>query len=154
MSTPTFTATTPQAYDSPRAIAARRALLYSQILIASSAYTSTQTGLTFDVPPGGNLLVWLVCTAASGTGGLTLKIEIQDPTSLVWLNIGQDSAARTSVLNLGFAVGPGAGNSGTLTNSSFVTKQFPVAGKCRVTVSHGDASSYTYSVNALVMGPG
>ena len=94
--------------------------------------------------------MYLVPTVASGTGGLTLKIEIQDPISGSWASIGNDTGPRLTASIIGFVVGPGSSASGSLANSTFVTKQFPICGTCRVTVVAGDASSYTYSVTYTI----
>lgn len=118
--------------------------------LASATRTATTTSSAVNVDPGRTLTVFLLPTAASGTGGLTLSIEMQDPTSSTYVAIGQDMTARTGTSNLGFQVGPGSSGSGTLASSSYVMKQITVSGNVRIKVTHGDASNYTYSVTYTI----
>lgn len=154
MASPSLNVLIAQSNDSPRTLAARRAGIYTGTLIAAATYTSTQTGLTFQVPPGGTAQAFLVITAASGTGGLTIRFEIQDPTSLAWIIVCTSSAATLSASTLIFSVGPNATRVGGLSNSAALAYQYPLVGNCRCTVVHGDASNYTYSVNVQISGPG
>jgi len=154
MPAPSLLTLTAQDKDSPRTLSARRGGTVSGTLIASAAYTSTQTGLTFNVPPGGTAQCFVAVTAASGTGGLTVRFEMQDPTSGNWYGVCTASAATISVGSSVYSVGPGSTRTGGMSNYSALAYQYPIVGNCRVVVNHGDASSYTYSANVQVIGPG
>ena len=119
-------------------------------LLASAARTSdpavtAQTGNQF---PG--LLLVLDVTAASGTGGLTLSVRGYDPVG------GSNTFTLLTDPNLILATGtyaflicPGAG---AAANGVRVSEAFAMPQKWDVAIVHGDGSSYTYSLAALLLG--
>lgn len=117
-------------------------------LLASAARTATTTSaLTLDTTGYDTITLMLSITAASGTGGLTLRLEMQDPVSGIWMGLGADTTARTTTNQLGFQFGPGSPGTQTgISTFSTLFKQCAFTGPIRVTVAHGDASSYTYAV--------
>ena len=91
----------------------------------------------------------LVCniTAASGTGGLTFKLQGKDPLSGAYYDVGANLAivtAGTVVVN----VGEGIWNTTATTTSANVNQYMPYI--WRIAVAVGDASSYTYSCSYVL----
>jgi hypothetical protein len=139
----------PQDTDTERLLLAR--------LLASAAVKTTGTGLasaartattqTADITTNGyrGIIVYLSVTAASGTGGLTLRIRGKDPVSTSYASLTQDSTARivTGLWSMSFGAGSAAPSGAALTGSS---SGFFLPDTIRLEVAHGDASSYTYSL--------
>lgn len=90
-------------------------------------------------------IVVLNVTAASGTGGLTPILQVQDAVSGTWINYSTGPSAITTT---GFKVvvyypGPSSGLGGNVIQSV----QAPLPSLWRLTVAVGDATSYSYSVS-------
>lgn len=116
-------------------------------LLASAARTASTSTASIDLSGFRSLVLFLNISAASGTGGLRLFVEYQDPISGLWRTpVVIPSAAVTSVQMVPVLIGPGLG---TLSSASVALGGIgglPLSSQMRVTVSHGDASSYTYSL--------
>lgn len=103
------------------------------------------------------ILVVLTVTAASGTGGLTVRINAQEQpihagTSAPWFTpLNRAPTAVTSTGTYSYSIYPfGANNGGNLTQATagFLPRDFSVS------VDHGDSSSYTYSLGySLLLWP-
>ena len=119
-------------------------------VLSSAARTASTTSSSFTVLPGQTLTLQLNITAASGTGGLTLRVDMLDPVSGVWSGICQDTSARTTTLTNMYQVGPGSTRSGGMVNASLLGYQAQLVGPVRVTITAGDASSYTYGITASI----
>ena len=89
-------------------------------------------------------IIFLNVTAASGTGGLTLQLRGYDGFGNV-ANFFAASAAVTATGTFVYVV-----SAATLTAAAGVTQvaQMAVPQFVDIQVSHGDSSSYTYSVSA------
>lgn len=87
------------------------------------------------------VLVTLNVTAASGTGGLSLRIQVQDPVSGTFFNYNATPTAVTATGMYSYLVYPGV-------SGGFTTQLSPVVlpRTWQISVSHGDGTSYTYSV--------
>ena len=115
-------------------------------LLPSATRTATtnsanQTNLT-----GCGVMVYLNVTAASGTGGLKVAIQVIDPSSG---SVGTVFIATTAVTATGiytYTIYPGLGVSeGALSANCLL----PVG--WRIQVQHSDGSNYTYSVGASII---
>lgn len=135
-----------QTGDGERAILARLAGgCISGTALASAARSATTLSSNIDARGARAIIVYLNITAASGTGGLTLRLFGVDPvSSTVATSASVSTAATTSGTRI-YHFGPGVGaasgatlawgGAGVMLGSLFA-----------VQVLHGDASSYTYSV--------
>lgn len=117
-------------------------------LLASAARTST-TGTSNQTNRGAlGVHIILRVTVASGTGGLSVLIYGIDPVSGVAYQL---NAAPTAVTTTGifcYEIHPGAVTAGVAVpqrTSGRLPRSFTV------TVSHGDASSYTYSLGQCLL---
>lgn len=117
-------------------------------LLASATRTATTSSVTLDLSGFRSVLLFLNITAASGTGGLCIFVEYLDPASWTWNRLWNypSTAARLTTAGLQIAaVGPGLGTqSGGVNQAGFSSS--PLASQLRITINHGDASNYTYSV--------
>lgn len=89
------------------------------------------------------ILVWLNITAASGTGGLVLRVQAKGPTSGEYVNLNAATAALTATGTYTYLIYPGSGAAAGDINQ--VTSA-PLPRTWRIAIAVGDASSYTYSV--------
>jgi hypothetical protein len=121
--------------------------------LASAARTALTDSPTFYNPGCRGIFIWLVITVASGTGGLTVKVLVRDPVS------GSPPAAFTAgaaILAVGtyaYELCPGAstpGTAGTLLVNTRVAGSLPPE-RFIIEIGVGDASSYTYSVGAMLL---
>jgi hypothetical protein len=87
-------------------------------------------------------------TAASGTGGLQLTVENQDPVSGQWAQSNSTPTAVTATGLQKLQIYPGASstNPGATQSSSG-----PLGRTWRIHVFAGDATSYTYSVGYTLL---
>ncbi len=114
--------------------------------ITSAARTATLNSNDITNPNGRGLLIFLNVTAASGTGGLTLRVQAKDPVSGNYyaLNAAPTAVTATGLQCYNVSVGAqstnAAQNVGTALPRTF-----------RINVTHGDSSSYTYSVGYSLM---
>lgn len=80
-------------------------------------------------------------TAASGTGGLTVLIQLEDALSGKLITLLQ-SALITTISTVVLTVYPGVAAVANVSANDVLPRGF------RVTVTAGDGSSYTYSISA------
>ena len=116
-------------------------------LLGSATRTATVSSDTQRVDETMNsdaqLVVFLNVSAASGTGGLTLTIEGLDPVSATWFRM-LTGAGLITTGKRAYVLGPGSSATAAADITGAVPA--PVPESWRVTVTHGDASNYTYSV--------
>lgn len=115
--------------------------------LASAARTATTNSSDITNHNAVGILVFLNVTVASGTGGLQVQVMAKDPVSGSYFAL---NAAPTAVTGTGlklYVVDPGSsGGNATQATEASLPRTF------RITVTHGDGSSYTYSVGyALVV---
>lgn len=119
---------------------------HQQVLLASAARTaSANSPQVRNYNHRGGILT-LRITASSLTGGLTLKIAPADPVDgsapvAVWTD---PSAPRTAAVSYTFLFYPGAATGGGSAYTSIAS--IPLPDLFTVTVTAGDASSYTYQL--------
>ena len=140
----------PQNDDSVAMLLARlRGTPRSGTLLASAARTTSTSCAEFDAAGYRGILVFLNVSAASGTGGLIVRVEHYDPVTGTWFSGPYvPSAPKTTTGTLlcmfgsGIAVGSNSSVNASLTGyiGAFLNSRM------RVSVLASDASSYTYSV--------
>lgn len=116
-------------------------------LLASATRTATTSSAAINAANAKALIIFLNVTAASGTGGLRPTIDFLDPVSGNWRGlVACFSAAVTATGTTPFAAGPGIGSGQGFAINSGGWVGVPMSSQLRITVSHLDASSYTYSL--------
>lgn len=95
----------------------------------SAARTATPTAITFSVGPYGTLRLVLDATAITSTPSIVVTVEMFDAVSAKWVTVLTSAAITTVSTNM---LGPIAG----------------LRGQVRVTVTHGNGNSITYSLSA------
>lgn len=117
-------------------------------VLASAARTTTPDSQEFTLPSGArNLMVTVDATAHAATPSVVFKIEGVDPVSgntFPLLSSVAVTAANTATAVLSLSVGPG------ITAANNVAAAVPLPSRVRITATHGDADSITYSVGAYV----
>lgn len=90
------------------------------------------------------IIVYLRVTAASGTGGLSVRINAVEPTSgtVVPLNAAPTAVIATGITT--YVVYPSGGAAAAITQ---LTTGLALPPEFTITVGKGDASSYTYAVS-------
>lgn len=119
------------------------------VALASAARTASTASPDITNHNARGIMVMLNVTAASGTGGLQVRVQAKDPVSGNYLGINSAPAAITAVGMQVYVLYPGANT--TNTDIAQVSGLL-VPRTLRIFVSHGDGSSYTYSVSyALIL---
>lgn len=118
-------------------------------LLSSAARTSTTTATAQTANQFPGVLLILDVSTASGTGGLTLTIRGYDPISDNTFDLLVDSTAITATGTFAFLIQTG---SGAAAEGVRVSEQFTLPAKWDVSIAHGDGSSYTYSLAAILIG--
>jgi hypothetical protein len=113
----------------------------SYTVLESAARTATPTTTTRKNYGGKGLVVIMDVTAVTATPALTLKVEGYDPVSGKYWTILQSAAYATTGTRV-HTVYPGATVATNLAVSDVLPRSY------RVSVTHGDADSATYSVSA------
>jgi hypothetical protein len=116
-------------------------------LLASAARTATTSSSNQTNYNGRGVLLILNVTAASGSGGLTLRVQGVDPVSGLSVALNTPPAAITATGTFGYLVYPGiAGPNLSQASSTVLPRTWFVS------MTHGDATSYTYSLGyALIL---
>lgn len=109
--------------------------------LASAARTTTTNSSSITNYNASALAIFLNVTVASGTGGLTVRVQGIDPVSGSVIALNAAPTAVTAIGTTLYVIGLGASGGGAAQATSA-----PVPRTWRVAVTHGDASSYTYSV--------
>lgn len=108
-------------------------------LLASGARTAETPSPNVVNYNGRGAVVFVSITAASGTGGLQVVFQGQNPTTGEYHDLHAAPAALTGIGRFTYALYPGS-TGGTSGWGSVLPRNF------RVRVGHGDATSYTYSL--------
>jgi len=119
----------------------------SSILTSALRTATTQSSDQTNTGSRG-VLIFLNITAASGTGGLTLRILGKDPVSGQYFYINAAPTTITATGQYGYVLGPGCmsyGGSLQQTTATILPRVWAVQ------IVHGDGSNYTYSVGASVV---
>lgn len=138
----------PQNDDSVAMLLARiRGTPLRATALASAARTISTSSADIETLGFRGIGIWINCSVASGTGGLTTYVQTQDPVSGIWTLSYVASAPITTVRTTSILLGPGVSigsNIGLPTGQS--DRGIMLPSKIRLYVVHADATSYTYSV--------
>jgi hypothetical protein len=100
-------------------------------IYSSAARTATPTAITFNMGQRSKMRVFLDATAITSTPSVVVTVDVQDPTSGKFMNV-LTASAITAVSSTALALIDG------------------LTGLVKVTVTHGNANSITYTVGALL----
>ncbi|MDE1904966.1 MAG: hypothetical protein KGH75_00765 [Rhodospirillales bacterium] len=112
-------------------------------LVASAAYTTTQTSADQTNTNGRGVIVVLDMTAV-GTGSVTLEIDGKDPVSGKYYTILTGAAVTSNSTNI-YRVYPGLTAAANATASDVLPRTW------RAKVTANNANSATYSVGAIIL---
>lgn len=118
--------------------------------IALASALRTVTTATADILNVNNkgVMVFLNVTAASGTGGLQVRIQCKDPISGTYTGMNAAPAAVIATGHTVYLFGP------LNTSGSNITVYNGILPRTwRISVTHGDSSNYTYSVGYCMVWP-
>lgn len=107
--------------------------------LASAARTATVSSADITNYNGHGLLVFFDCTASAVTPSITLKIQGKDPASGKYYTILESAAITGTATNV-YRVDP------LLTAAANTIAKDLVPDTFRITMTHSDADSITYSV--------
>lgn len=110
-------------------------------IYASAARTATPTAVTFSTGRAKELRIVIDATAITATPSVVFTVDYSDSASGKWINL-ITSAAITATGTTVLLAALGA------TASANVAVNQPLPDTLRVTATHGDADSITYSVSA------
>jgi hypothetical protein len=137
----------PDTADGERLLLAKmRGIPIAGTALASAARTASTLSANFPTKGARGIIVYLNVTAASGTGGLTLRPFGVDPQTMAVATSGTTTGVITTVGLRVFHFGPGCGaaNAGS---SAWGSVGIMLGRLMALQVLHADASSYTYSLN-------
>ncbi len=117
--------------------------------LASAARTSSTNSADQVNYNGRGVQVVLDVTAASGTGGLTVRIQGKDPVTGKYYNLNAAPTAITATGTYVYTLSPGESNAASGDVQQRTAGALPRT--WRVSVTHGDGSSYTYSVGVVTL---
>lgn len=115
------------------------------IALASAARTATTSSADLYNVDGLGVLVILDVTAITATPSLTVSVQGKDPASGKYVTLFTGAAVTTVSTNT-YVVYPG------VTETANVDAAVPVPRTFRITVTHADADSATYSVGYSTIG--
>ena len=113
--------------------------------LASAARTATNSSADLYNPDGLGVLIWLDVTAIVTAPSITLSLQGKDPASGKYTTLFT-GAAVTTVSTTTYVVYPG------VTETANVDAAVPVPRTFRVTVTHANGNSITYSVGYSTIG--
>lgn len=114
-----------------------------KVVYASAARTATPTAVEISTYRAKALRVVIDVTAVTATPLLTVTVDGKDNLSGKYYNLITSAVIGTAVTTV-LTIAPGVTVAANLAVSA------PLPDTCRITVSHGDADSATYSVSAQI----
>ena len=120
---------------------------YVEVLPKGTTRTTAYTSPTYIAKTEAGILVVLDVTAASGTGGLTLRINAHDQASSQAVPLNAAPTAVTATGTTSYALYPFGVVAGSVTQATsfYLPRMFSIS------VAVGDASSYTYSLGYCLL---
>lgn len=119
-------------------------------LLTSAARTATVASAAQTNYSNRGVILTVNVTAASGTGGLNMQLQVQDAVSGNWFTYtAYGSTTKLTAIGTYAFVSYPAASGGTWSNSG--AGSAPLPQMWRLNVAVGDSSSYTYSVSAQVV---
>jgi len=122
---------------------------FEGIALASAARTANTASADLISYNSIGIIAVLNVTAASGAGGLQVRVQGKDPVSGNYYNLNDNPTAVTATGIYNYQMWPG--NSSTNTGSTR-SHSGVLARTFRIFVIHADSSSYTYSVGYVLCG--
>jgi len=119
-----------------------------RLLLASAARTATTTSSVLRNRRHRGIQLVLIVTAASGTGGLTLHLQQVDRDTGNTVDMLVDGTAVTTTGTFAFQMAPGEGAASNGIRGA-AARYLP--SDWQTSIVHGDASSYTYSLSAVLL---
>jgi hypothetical protein len=117
----------------------------TKTIYASAARTATPTAVQVAIPRGcKGIRVVLDATVIAATPAVTTTIDTLDSVSGKWINLLTSAAVATVTTNT-YVVALGVTVAANLSASA------PLGDQVRITCTHGDADSITYSVGATLI---
>jgi len=116
-----------------------------QTVFASAARTATPTAVALDTAHINHLVLVIDCTVDPAAASVVFDVDFRDPISGKYITMLASSAIAavgTTVLQ----VGPG------LVAAANSISAHPLSSDVRITATHADADSITYSVSAFLYG--
>lgn len=118
---------------------------------SSQVRTSTFTSSSYSVVDRTRMIVYLNVSAASGTGGLQVRILGVDSVSGNTFPLNAAPTAVTSTGQYAYVIGPGVTSYGGSVSATAITAT-AIPSTFQIQIVHGDSSSYTYSVSLSIGG--
>jgi hypothetical protein len=150
MSDINFTSFLPETTDSERLLLAKLLALgitrKTGTALASATRTVTTQSATIESRGARGIIAWINVSSASGTGGLNLALRGVDPVIGGNSLLMQQSASMTTTGLRAFSVHPGNGAAVGTSWANMSVAGAPLPSKFVLSVTHADASNYTYSV--------
>jgi hypothetical protein len=125
----------------------RYGIIAEQIAIPSAARTAAATGATLTNNWAKGLALLVDVTAVGGSPGSITSVNVQVLIGTSWKTIYAFTSLTLNVIGQSaFCIYPGAASAASWTAAPL---QGPVPRHLRVTTTHADANSITYSVTAV-----
>lgn len=117
-------------------------------LLASAARTANTVTTTLDWSAYRAAILYLNVSVASGTGGIRPFLEYQDPVSLAWRAVvTPGSGPILSAVMTPYVYGLGSSGGLSVAINAGSVMGIPLSSALRINCTHGDATSYTYSLS-------
>jgi hypothetical protein len=112
-------------------------------VLPSAARTANTSSATFTQSGYRGIRIWLTVTVASGTGGLKVFLRQKNPIDGNMYEVNAGGALVTTAVTRVYDIAPSVGAA-----SGFIQESLgrQLGQTWDVLVTHGDATSYTYSV--------
>ncbi len=120
----------------------------NRTVLVSEARTETTTSAPMTNHNCRGILAYLEVTAVGATGGLELEVQGKDTASGNWFPLYQAASVSATGKNV-YIIYPGAENSSAVVVAEVVAG--PIPRDFRISIKHGDSTSYTYSVGVALI---
>ena len=120
---------------------------YVQVQAKGTTKTATWTSPTYRAETEAGILVVLDVTAASGTGGLTLRINAHDQASSQAVPLNAAPTAVTTTGTTSYSLYPFSAVAGNVTQAT----SFYLPRMCSITDTPAATASYTYSIGYCLL---
>lgn len=153
----TLATLTPQVGDSTQQLLARLVMgAYRRSNVqapglASAARTATTQSTDISAIGFSGIIVNLIVTAASGTGGLQVRVRYKDAVNGLYYSLSNSTLLVTANGGYVYQHGPGTGTVVSAVLGNHGSAAGYLTDTIRIEIIHSDASSYTYSVNYVLV---
>lgn len=119
--------------------------------LALAARTATTQSTDINAAGYKGIIILLYVTAASGTGGLTIRLRYKDDILTQYFSLSQSSVNVIATGGWVYQHAPGTGTVVTAGLGNAGSAAGVLSDLVRVEIVHADASSYTYQVNIVLV---